>query len=209
MLRNAISKIGEDIEIETLLSQYEERYCTNVIEKADEALATEGYEAAIAVINDGLALMEDNEAFLSALERYKTYAPISLQEFVVIGKNAVGLASDLNDVQGNSYNIAYSIGGNSIGSNSNYLEVYIAGDYNTFSGKFAPADAWRWRTSCPTATVAIYGDDRILGSFDISYKSSPFEFEVDVTGVNYLKVQITNGSIWTEVLLADANLAIK
>ena len=209
VLRDATSKVGADIELEALLSQYEKEYCTYVIQKADEALTAEGYEAAVAVINDGLSFMEDNETFLIALDRYKAYEPKSLQEFTVIGENAVELASDLKDVQGNSYNIAYSIGGNSIGSNSNYLEVYIAGDYNTFSGKFAPVDAWRWRTSYPTATVAIYGDDKILESFEISYKSLPFEFEVDVTGVSYLKVQMAEGSMWTNVLLADANLSIE
>lgn len=208
VLRDAISKIGEDVEIETLLSQYEKEYCANIIQKADEALVAEGYETAVAVINGGLSFMKDNASFLSALDRYKAYEPKSLQEFTLIGKNAVDLGNDLKDVQGNSYNSAYSIGGNSAEPNHNYLEVYIAGDYNTFSGSFAPADAWQHRTSYSTVVVAIYGDDKLLESFDISYKSSPFEFEVDVTGVSYLKVQLTKGSIWAKVLLADAHLAI-
>ena len=208
VLRDAISKIGEDVEIETLLSQYEKEYCANIIQKADEALVAEGYETAVAVINGGLSFMKDNASFLSALDRYKAYEPKPLQEFTLIGKNAVDLGNDLKDVQGNSYNSAYSIGGNPAEPNHNYLEVYIAGDYNTFSGSFAPADAWKHRTSSSTVVVAIYGDDKLLESFDISYKSSPFEFEVDVTGVSYLKVQLTKGSIWAEVLLADAHLAI-
>ena len=175
-----------------------------IIAQADNSLENEGYEAAIAVVNEGLAVLINDTMLLQAIERYETHHPVNVSELKIIGSNATEYIINAEDIMGNVYDHAYEIGGNSPGKGYNYIEFVVGKEYNNFSAILVPSDTWRWREDYPTCTITIYGDDKVLASHDIYYKDHSLNIYIDVSEIDCLKVQMTSGCMWCDVLLVDA-----
>lgn len=194
VLRDAISKIGEDIEIETLLSRYEEMYCDNVIQQATAALQDEGYESAIAVANTGLNILPNSTSLQNAIEAFKTYKPVFFGDLPEISSGHCNLYEKYNDPIGNVYSNVYvgycndTFGGGVFGNAfaSGFIETYTAGNYDLLTGiiiptENVPSDAY--------GELKVYADDNLLyTSPSFTRKSFAENFEVNITGAQYIKI---------------------
>lgn len=203
-LSSTLDVLNSDIELSALLEKYSGEYRDMIIAQADNSLENEGYEAAIAVVNEGLAVLINDTMLLQAIERYETHHPVNVSELKIIGSNATEYIINAEDIMGNVYDHAYEIGGNSPGKGYNYIEFVVGKEYNNFSAILVPSDTWRWREDYPTCTITIYGDDKVLASHDIYYKDHSLNIYIDVSEIDCLKVQMTSGCMWCDVLLVDA-----
>lgn len=74
-----------------------------------------------------------------------------------------------------------------------HVEYFVGGSYNTFSATIAPAKGFGTETEY---YLEVYGDnDNLLATSDyIDYKTSPFEFSVDISGQQYVKLVLCKES---------------
>ena len=207
-LSAALDELSGDIELNALLEKYSGEYRDMIITQADAALESEGYEAAIAVANQGLVVLNNDSTLLQAIANYETYRPVNITTLKIVGQNAADYTDNAEDIAGNVYEHAFSIGGNSPGYKGyNYIEFATSGEYSHFSAILSPADEWKWRQDFPTCTIKVFGDDKTLATYTVNYKDAPKQISVDVTDVSYLEIRMTAGSMWCEVLLIDASVS--
>lgn len=74
-----------------------------------------------------------------------------------------------------------------------HVEYFVGGNYSTFSATIAPAEGFGTETEY---YLEVYGDnDNLLATSNyIDYKTSPFEFSVDISGQQYVKLVLCKES---------------
>jgi len=83
---------------------------------------------------------------------------------------------------------------------ANYLEYLLDGDYVSFSGTiFIPEDA---PVSDVVATLAIYGDGKLLREVHIARKDILIDFSQDIAGCRTIRLE------WYRSDFCDVNLGI-
>lgn len=127
-----------------------------------------------------------------------------LSELKVVSSNAVKKLDLAENLRGDIYENVYSIGGNSPSQNCNYLEVATRKEYDTFSGIIMPYT--NWGTGYDKCTVKIFGDGKVIETFEIYNRDEPQTFKVDISGVEFLKINMVEGSMWCEVILAESKV---
>lgn len=185
VLRDAISKIEEDVELATLLSQYEEKYCDYIIQQANAALELEGYQSAISIIKQAQDILPNNDSLKSAIVFYESYAPVYLANLEYFDQEYDWykvLESDMDNL-GNEYH-------NSIACR--YLDnTYILnGDYSRLCGTLY--QRYEYRDRDHNGHMEVYADGVLIFSEKMSAGIYPINFELDVVNVNELRIIVAH-----------------
>ena len=108
----------------------------------------------------------------------------------VIGKNTFTRGN--TDINGNSYEHgieAWIARWNYDAELSWAYSVFeLGGQYDILTGTVVLIDSFN--TTNFNSTLEIYGDDKLLLSYELSPESIPFNMEVNVSGVNRLKIYV-------------------
>lgn len=146
--------------------------------------------------------------------------PVRLSELVPVNVNDdFTEAESTMDTLGNSYNGSNTLELHTYGSSSwgeygyekdrvAFAEYKLQGEYDSMSGTAAVSDL----TSDEKvgARLEFLGDDKILAYYDVNRKTEPIEFEIDLKGVDVLKINLVfraaDGTGDVYVLLADGIL---
>ena len=192
VLRDAISKIEEDVELATLLSQYEEKYCDYIIQQANAALELEGYQSAISIIKQAQDILPNNDSLKSAIVFYESYAPVYLANLEYFDQEYDWykvLESDMDNL-GNEYH-------NSIACR--YLDnTYILnGDYSRLCGTLY--QRYEYRDRDHNGHMEVYADGVLIFSEKMSAGIYPINFELDVIDVNELRIVVAHSHANTGV----------
>ena len=192
VLRDAISKIEEDVELATLLSQYEEKYCDYIIQQANTALELEGYQSAISIIKQAQDILPNNDSLKSAIVFYESYAPVYLANLEYFDQEYDWykvLESDMDNL-GNEYH-------NSIACR--YLDnTYILnGDYSRLCGTLY--QRYEYRDRDHNGHMEVYADGVLIFSEKMSAGIYPINFELDVIDVNELRIVVAHSHANTGV----------
>lgn len=169
--------------IKTRLSGLEDEFIQFSLSKAEEDAKTNNYEAASAVIQQAIdTIGEENENLNSAYNEYRSHLPIYITDMEYM--SCVGNVKSegyLKDNIGNLYhNGLYMNDGDSV-------DYYIRGKYAKFTGTVAVPTGHE--SEDDTAYVEVYGDGKLLYTSSVMGKSSfPENFEIDVTGVQVLRL---------------------
>lgn len=194
------SVLPDDEEIVKLLSEYEDLYCSEVIQNAKDTypdVATD-WEKAIVIIKEAQQDFPDNELLKKEEERYLSYTPASLFDMHLFNNSKNFKLGTATDNMGNTYNncMAHL----HTGSTHNYwdgsnvtrpmtAEYLLERKYNVLSFTVA-VEKGTEEENC-TMTVEIHGDGRLLYSAgNLKQSTKPLKETVDVTGVENLKVSI-------------------
>ena len=192
VLRDAISKIEEDVELATLLSQYEEKYCDYIIQQANAASELEGYQSAISIIKQAQDILPNNDSLKSAIVFYESYAPVYLANLEYFDQEYDWykvLESDMDNL-GNEYH-------NSIACR--YLDnTYILnGDYSRLCGTLY--QRYEYRDRDHNGHMEVYADGVLIFSEKMSAGIYPINFELDVIDVNELRIVVAHSHANTGV----------
>lgn len=193
----------------SLQAQYREQ----VVSKAAETYAAEGYTAAISVVNEAIAVLPGDETILEQLAMYKSYAPTYLSTLTPYTEKYIYIGLDGGK---DNYENAY-IGDRCFSANNYYydgeLKYNIASKYTTLSGiLFVPY--FSRNNDTEEATIEVYGDDVLLYEVtNISNTSKPQNFSVDISNVEFLTIRFidayaSGGSLLTigEAAVSNAPL---
>ena len=192
VLRDAISKNEEDVELAALLSQYEEKYCDYIIQQANAALELEGYQSAISIIKQAQDILPNNDSLKSAIVFYESYAPVYLANLEYFDQEYDWykvLESDMDNL-GNEYH-------NSIACR--YLDnTYILnGDYSRLCGTLY--QRYEYRDRDHNGHMEVYADGVLIFSEKMSAGIYPINFELDVIDVNELRIVVAHSHANTGV----------
>lgn len=205
LLRSA-NELAANTDIDALLEKSIGEYRDMTIAQTNTALDSEGYEAAVVIVNKALSVLPNDTALLRLSETCEAYKPIPLSDFKTIGSYSFERVDMAEDIVGNEYANPYVLTGSmssSWGGGVPYWEVFVGGEYATLSVVIAPSDGWNWREEYPDCIVGVYGDDTLLEQYTVNYKDLAFKASVDITGINYLKFTINDFNLWDQILLVD------
>lgn len=173
--------------IETTLSEYEAEYLKMVLTEAEQAFTTGGHEAAISKLNEYAELLQDDTGYLKKLTYYKELAPDMLCDMEMFYNGNAGNEFESGTTQdnfGNDFSDYLSFGYVGL-KGAGYVEYYLGGDYKTLTGRMGVLS----EKAEGFGEVSIYADDILVySSGKLMQKTQPFEFGIDLTNVEYLKI---------------------
>ncbi len=172
------------------MSEYEVKILEKALAEAETVFETSGHLAAIDKLNEYSSLVGTKTEFVSELEYYKGLDPDWLSELDVFA------ASDDNE-----FIFKKGLGKDELGNEFlDYLEIYydfdsskgwyeyhVNKEYASFSGRIGYYGS---TSSGKGMKFLVYADDILVYESATMYpKSEPITFNVDLTNVNFLKIE--------------------
>ena len=184
-LRNlAQAHAGKNI-YEDLQIAYAKRLTEVTLETAADYAEQRQFEKAIKVLEEAASECGNSQLW-NAIEEYKQYLPRSLSDCHILSTNdGVELGQVANDPFGHTYpnaivfDEAYRI--------ESYVTFYLGGRFLKLSGCFVGHEDMYYKEE---VECKIYADGiLIFESGYFSRTSSPVEIEIDITGVDQLRIE--------------------
>lgn len=196
LITTNVENTNSDPEIRGLYDSAASSYREQVMADAEQALSNNGYQSAIAVINDGLSVLPSDAILQAEKERYATYEPVNLTSLTPFATSGVvySFTDGATDTMGNHYNSGFygSFSKSGLASYANEecsLTWDIGGKYNKLTAIGIVFDSSKGSSS--VASYRIWGDGILLYEKDnITSDTKPYEVEVDITGVTDLKLEM-------------------
>ncbi len=144
--------------------------------------------------------------------------PVSIRELTTYAYDGSYVFEDVaSDPRGNTYNNAYIFYGEYYTLNTGggkydkpYVEKYLGGKYSRFTAVVNPFKTFDKYNKGINATINIYADSQKVFSSTVSKLTENVAIEIDVTGVNYLKIELLPATDMTSyfnqysIILSDA-----
>ena len=193
--------MGGDSDLSAKAEEYEQTYVYYVLEYVDELMSVRDYSSATGAINDALKDFPDNTDLSDKLADIESKKPVSLASLDALNheKNNMTMLDWNTDAPvdpfGNDYSssINYQIYKQTSYYNSYcWSEYRIYGDYKEISGKLSPYTSIGQNS---TIYFQIFADDNLVYTSPIiDRKTDQFSFLVDISGAEYIKIQVCGGS---------------
>ncbi len=181
-----------DAELDSLLLDYRARYKQEVLEGAKTVFSTDGYVAAVSLIQSSFSLLDPEDADLvAALDYYNQYAPVYVADLDYFTYENDGISSpkSFTDNTGSEHAHAVKIRPGSSKPGSKSSETYLINAvYRTLTGIVCLPFDYRNRTE--EYRFRVYGDSKLLYESSIITKGCmPEPFTCDVSGVSLLTIE--------------------
>lgn len=206
ILRNAIQEYGENADFENMLNDYEEIYYNWAIGRADELTAGKNYQEAIELLKNAATILNNYE-LSEKIDNIQNLTPVDITtlELFNISDDIYINTDDATDRFGNSYMSAsnyYVIHTTSGWYGSRSCEYRLYGAYTHISGIIAQNISGRG-----SYYVQIYCDGVLAyTSKSIEEKTDAFTFDVNIKDVDYMSIEVTDGSNGNIIILSDVTL---
>ena len=187
----------DNTDIQECRSEIYESWKNAIIQQATDAAANENYSDALTEIDQGLKLFPDDSDLMtlrdSVTAQYEDYLrrtnPVSLADLEPYRCKDIAVSGVNEDIMGNTYSTTLcSLSGDSVAT------YRIDGIYQTFTGYFFVNTDWA--NDC-SRDVSIWGDGVKLFSASVDGAEDPTYFNVDVSGVSNLTIEM---GIWGTLL---------
>lgn len=190
-----------------LFSEQEQLYRQTIIEKSISAYKSNGYEAAIPVISEGLSVLPDDSQLLKYDNLYKLCVPVSLDSVITLKGSLSASQNSVTDLYGNTYYgyIVFSLNDSKAGRHSE-VELFLDGQYTRLTATCIPQT-----DSDTTLQLIIYADDvEVFNSRMMEQTTKPIMIDVNVTNVRNLRIEAAGANIsgleWPKIYLANSTL---
>lgn len=214
------------------ISETEANYLQDIIDRADAAFQSNGYEAALKVIYEGQQVLDSDPTLFDLADEYKSYIPVYLNDlepsksgyYVAEGSYYSVKAGDIKtdpsceldklgdvtDTKGNSYARALTGGNDWLYMQYDWNDYDLGKKYSKFSGTFALNSAIKkYSSGSATASLIIDVDGVRAGTYKLGYYDDPISITLDITGADTLRIYIFTKQVATGLsartgFLADA-----
>lgn len=194
-VKSELRNVNNHEEITAKLNSLIANYKSNLMADADTALKQKGYNEAVAILRDGLAVLNNDSDILKKIEEYEAYRPVPLWDFPVLSSGSFSddvfseVSKDLTDVLGNVYESPIGIKFDGEDYQRSYRTISIQGNYNYLSGTFFI----REKTSTSHKgyiKLLIYGDDTLIKSVKLYRADNAQYFKVKITGYKTISIGV-------------------
>lgn len=222
LLKEAVGVLTDDVELAGKMQEYESAYISNVIAEADELAEQKNYEEAISILESAKKEIGTSSDIDTKIAEIESIRPVThkLSEMNTINVNdRYGEAQNSVDTLGNSYSggnvIELHTYGESIWGEYGYsdnrcafAEYKLNYGYAKMTGVIAVSDLTT--NEEVGARLEFLGDNKILEVYDVNRKTTPIQFELDLSDVDVLKINLVyrsaDGYGDVYVLIADGQL---
>lgn len=206
----AIDDVGEDPTLSSKASEYETLFVSVEMAKVEEYLASNSYNAAMKVLEEAKTIVPKNEEIKNKIAEVEDSKPVSITSLDALNGGFDWNEGDPTDPFGNTYSDVsnYAVFSSySYGDAEGYAEYRIYGNYTLLTGKISPhTDTF----TDARGQIKIYADDKLkYTSPMIGRKTDSFDFSVDITDAEYIKIEYELDSYYNcyaAIILMDVNL---
>ena len=185
-----LPSVNNDATITERLNLFTIQYRESIISEAAAVFDTDGYEAAIRVLNSGLSILSRDSTFLDLISDYEEYAPVPLVNIDhFTGRNLIVNSTERDNLGDEHHSVVvygtYQQGGRQIDN------VYrIGGQYSRISGTVFML--YDYRSQQTGVTLEIHGDGRLIYTTSVAGGTEPTNFNIDITGVLELRIKTSD-----------------
>lgn len=189
------------------ISEVEANYLQDIIDRAETAFQSEGYEDALKIIYEGQQVLPSEQTLFDLAEEYKSYIPVYLNDLEpsksgyydddhgdikTAPDRELDKLGDVTDTKGNSYARALT-GGK--GGDYYWNDYDLGKKYSKFSGTFALHSAIK-EVYEGSASLIIEVDGVRAGAYKLGYYDDPVSITLDITGADTLRIYINTSSVY-------------
>lgn len=190
LLNNSKEKSSD---IESLYKQYSDEYVDYIITQANSLILEGKYEEAINCITEVLPIVSDDSLLKQKIEDIQNSKPQYLMKLSSPYEKK-GYTEKINGeymiMGGEKYYDGFQLGES---FTNTYAIFNLGGKFTKINGFIGHVD----NSGESDKTVTIFGDGILIDTIEIDYQELPKEFEIDVSGVNQLKFERSDGSTQT------------
>lgn len=186
----AVKQALEQLPTDTSLKELEAECITAVITKTDSELAAQNYDSALALLEEVLALLPNNEQLLAQKEKVEAALPLYLLD-VSASYDSIGYTEHKNTtfpMSGKDYSHGFTL------SDHGYTCYNVSAQYTALSMVVGHVDY----PEGMDATVYVYLDSELAQTVPITAAGVPQTVELDITGVRQIKFSVDCGGQVTE-----------
>lgn len=184
--------VDSDEELTQIFEDSKKNYRDSIFDKAEAAYDSEGYKAALDMIREGLNVLPEDQELLDKQQFYEAKKPVSLADYEVFSADTPSYSESM-DIEKNEYNTDRFKNTYDSSFTKNYegeATFLLAEEYTRFTGTVACPEGYETQSNLSNVKVTISGDGRTLyRSGESGPEIKPQEFDVDVTGVEMLKIE--------------------
>lgn len=189
-LRDAEKQYPKREEIKSAISEMEAAYVARELTKAEQLAKESKFEEAVSLLGEAQKQVPGDASLENAIKDYKGKYPVLLQQMVhFTGKDLENGGQEKDNLQNMQKNIVVLKDDHS--SSYTFENVYkLKGEYQKITGSWYLPFEQRSYTSSYTSVLEIYGDEKLLFSAEMKAGVEPVSFDVDLTGVNDIKISV-------------------
>lgn len=193
-IRKLSNEIINDSDIVEQKNLCTSKYREQVLSDAESAFNSDGYAAAIDVLNSALSTLPNDSTLTSKIEDYNEYAPVSLKKIKATSGKSYHFPSTAKDPRDNNYIDALYL--DSSRSNmetfTGSAEFYLGKLYSKFKCKIVPEKDFSTGNKAE-CYIRIYLDDVLVYTSEkITYKTTGIDVNINVSNAEYLRISLYN-----------------
>lgn len=172
-----------------------DNYIKGQLETMDKYISGKKYAEAYNVGKNALKLLDKNEEIQKRINDIEPHVPVMLSDMKISDYNRNFVQyTDINkvyeDTIGNRYDPGnlFSIWHRWL-QDDGYAKVFLNSQYKNLTGTIAASDDTE--NGC-AVKLTIYGDDKILYSYDFSRDTVPQKISINVSGVQWITFTVQN-----------------
>lgn len=205
-LKTLIDSDMANTEITSTYNSYCFSYVSQSINQANNLITAKKFDEALTILSETARYVPDNATLANKIAEVKELQPLPISSLTPVVSDYWGQwnTADAKDTFGNDYSSACNY--MKLGEWSerdHYAEYRLYGKYTTLTGSIVPhSDSNKDRISY----LQIYVDDRLVyTSQDINRKTDPIDFSINVSGADYVKINVHTEYV-AFVILYDVQL---
>lgn len=217
-ISNCEDDLKTDLEVIHKSNSLKTTYKSNELSRAQTAYNNDNFDEALSILNAALTILPGDADITARIEKYTPVLYRKLPNNILSG--SIRREDIVIDSKGNSYNDQlvfyaefnhYNDGSKSFDKPN--IEQYTGGKYSRFKAIIIPHEEMDEYNNGCGAVVTIYADDRLIyTSPTITRKGTSVNVDLDISGVQYLKIQVKPTSSLESyenkytIILADAKV---
>lgn len=202
VLESSMDKIGQDGELVAQLNVYKDTYKNGILQQVATLYDTDGYESVISLLEQAKSILPEDNDLAAEYTLWQSRRPLLLTELEEYTNDGLSVNDTLynTDNYGTSYSSSIMPTSSYVGS-EHYIEYYLENKYAKFEAILYITEGARDSATVDEAIVSIYGDDVLICTYsNFSPKDKPKEIVVDISNVEFLKIQFTHCTmgVWAD-----------
>ena len=188
---NKSKSISKDIEV--LYEQYSNQFCSHIISQADALVLEGNYDEAITNISDVLSIVSNNSKLKHKIEEIQNLKPQNLMDIITPYEKKGYTEKTKGEYMlmgGEKYYNGFQLGDS---FTNTYAIFNLNARYSKIKGIIGHIDD----SGDADKIVDIFADNILIDTIEIKYQDLPKDFDIDVTGINQLKFERSDGSTQT------------
>lgn len=196
ILDSAVRAYSDNLVLSGTRQDYINTYVEKVIQAANSAVAAKDYTLAINLCDIATGVVGNNSVINDEIVYINSMKPVYLDTLEPVNFNCweyYKIGTTIKDSLGNKYNDYFNAAKLVASAYSDaYAEYYLGKKYITISGCIMPDEYFDKNDEC---VLAIYADDIcVYRSQLIGRKTTIIDFSVDISGAEFIKIVIDEGS---------------